>query len=77
LSREVKCNFILYLKIGRASVDSTEYSRETTVVYTQEYPMPVPMFGIDQMSRFSARCLPIHVLILKGKTKMANTHLCN
>ena len=37
LSREVTCNFRLYLKIGRASVDSTAYSRDTTVVYAQEH----------------------------------------
>jgi len=38
---------------------STEYSRETTLVYTQEYPLTQSMFGIGQMSRLNARCLPI------------------
>ena len=33
---------------------STEYSRATTVVYTQEYPTTVPMFEIGQMSSFKA-----------------------
>jgi len=61
LSHEVTCNFRLYLKIGRASVDSTDYSRETTVVYTHEYPITVPIVGIGQMSKLSAHCLPMSV----------------
>ena len=38
---------------------STEYSRATTIVYTQEYPITLPMFGTGQMSRHNARCLPL------------------
>ena len=40
-------------------VESTEYSRATTVVYTQEYPITLAMVGIGQMSRPNARCLHI------------------
>ena len=40
-------------------VKSTEYSRETSLVYTQEYPITLSMFGIGQMPRLNARCLPI------------------
>mgnify|MGYP000007603483 CR=1 FL=1 len=40
-------------------VKSTEYSRETTVVYTYEYSVTLPMVGISQMPRLIARCLPI------------------
>jgi len=39
--------------------ESTEYSQETTLVYTQEYPITLPMVGIGQRSRLNARCLPI------------------
>jgi len=39
-------------------VESTEYSRATTVVYTHEYPITLPMVGTGQMSRLNARCLP-------------------
>jgi len=35
-------------------VESTKYSRATTVVYTHEYPI-----NTGQMSRLNARCLPI------------------
>jgi len=40
-------------------VESTEYSRATTVVYTHGYPATQSMDGIGQMSRPNARCLPI------------------
>jgi len=40
-------------------VESTEFSQETTDVYTQEYPITLPMVGTGQMSRLNARCLPI------------------
>ena len=40
-------------------VESTEYSRATTVVYTQEYPITLAMVGIGQMSRLNARYLHI------------------
>ena len=40
-------------------IESTDYSRATTVVYTQEYPTTRSMFGISQMSRLTARGLPI------------------
>jgi len=43
-------------------VDSTEYPWETTVVYTQGYPITLPTFGIGQMSRLNARCSPIQLL---------------
>jgi len=39
-------------------VESIEYSRATTVVYTHEYRIALPMVGISQMSRLNARCLP-------------------
>ena len=48
LSREVSCYFRLYLKIGRTSVkrvERTEYSRATTIVYTQKYPIALSMVG--------------------------------
>jgi len=32
---------------------------ETTVVYTQEYPITLSMVGIDVISRLYARCLPV------------------
>jgi len=41
-------------------VESTDYSRATTVVYTQEYPTLLPKVEIGQMSRLIARCLPIY-----------------
>jgi len=31
-------------------VKSTEYSRATMVVYVQEYPITLTMFGLGQMS---------------------------
>jgi len=40
-------------------VENTEYPRANTVVYTQEFPITVPMVGIGRMSRLNARCLPI------------------
>jgi len=40
-------------------VESTEYSRATTVVYTQEYPATQSMNGTGQMSRHNAGCLPM------------------
>ena len=38
------------------SVDSIEYSREITDVYTHEYPITLPMGGIGQLSTLN---LPI------------------
>ena len=40
-------------------VESTELSRATTVVYTQEYPITLPLVGIGQMSSLNARGLPL------------------
>jgi len=37
----------------------TEYSQATTVVYTHQYPITLPMVGTSQMSRLNAHCLPI------------------
>ena len=39
-------------------VESTEYSRAMTVVYTHEYPPTLPMDRTGQISRFNSRCLP-------------------
>ena len=39
-------------------VEGTEYSRVNTVVYTQKYPITVPMVGIGRMAKLNARCLP-------------------
>jgi len=35
-----------------------------TVVYTQEYPITLPMVGIGQMSMLSIRCLPMVTWVL-------------
>jgi len=35
-------------------VENTVYSRATRVVYTQEYPLTLPLVGIGQMSRLNA-----------------------
>jgi len=43
-------------------VESTDYSRATTVVHTHAYPITLHMVGIGQMSRSNARCLPIVLL---------------
>ena len=40
-------------------VHTTAFSRETTIVYKQEYPISLLMVGIGQMSRLNACCLPI------------------
>jgi len=53
LCREVTCDFRRFLKIGRVSVDCTDYSRETIVVYTQEFPITVPMFFIGHNARLT------------------------
>ena len=45
-------------------VESTEYSRASTAVYTHEYPITLPMVGIGQMSRFNDSCLPIDGTII-------------
>ena len=45
-------------------IDSTEYSRATTIVYIQEYPITLSMVGIGRMSRLNARCLPIMCLFV-------------
>ena len=54
LSLKVACHFRLYFKIGRGGqllnrVEITEYSRATTIVYTQEYPITLPMVGMGQI----------------------------
>jgi len=58
-------------------VESTEYSRATTVVYTQEYPITVHTVGIGQMSRLNARCLPINLcfLSIRETTHPLYTHM--
>ena len=58
LSLEVTCNF---KKDAQESnrVESTAYSRATTVVHTHEYPITLPMVGTGQMSKLNVRCLPI------------------
>jgi len=64
LSREVICDFGLYQKRGQKvlnRVESTAFLRETTVVYTNEYPFTLPMVGIGQLARLNASCLPIDV----------------
>ena len=38
-------------------VESTEYPRATTFVYTQEYPWTLTKDGLGQMSRLNAQCL--------------------
>jgi len=43
-------------------VESTKFSRATTVVYTQEYPITLPEIGTGQMSMLNARCLHIQIL---------------
>jgi len=45
-------------------VESTEYSRAMTVVYTHEYPSTLPMDGTGQLTMLNARCLPIYQTIL-------------
>jgi len=40
-------------------VERTEYSQATTIVYTHEYPITLPMVGKGQVSRLCARCLYI------------------
>jgi len=44
-------------------VESTEYSRQTTLVYIQEYPITLPLDGVSQMSRLNARCSPMTILL--------------
>jgi len=44
-------------------VESTDYTRTKTVVYTQEYPITRPMVGIGPMSMLNARCLPIQPFV--------------
>ena len=39
-------------------VESTDYSRATTVVYKQEFTITLTVVGIVLMSRLNARCLP-------------------
>ena len=41
-------------------VESTELLRKTIVVYTNEYPITLSMFGTGQISMLNARCLPRH-----------------
>jgi len=36
-------------------IESTEFSPATNFVYTHEYPITLPMVGIDQLSRHNAR----------------------
>jgi len=39
-------------------VESTDYSRAMTDVYTHEYPLTLSMDVTGQMSSHNARCLP-------------------
>ena len=39
--------------------ESTEYLQATIDVYTQEYPITLPVVGIGQMSWLNAHCSPI------------------
>ena len=57
LRREVKCQFKLYPK--------KQGEQETTVVYTHEYSIILPMIGIGQLSKINACCLPINQVPLK------------
>jgi len=54
-------------------VESTEYSRATTVVYTHEYPITLAKVGISQTSRLNARCLPIQCTSLPARCVLAET----
>jgi len=61
--RRHMCNFRLYLRMDRLvlyRVESTEYSRASTAVYTHEYPITLPMVvGLGQKSRLNTSCLPV------------------
>ena len=70
LSLEITCNFRLW---NRADTWSTQFlaltiNVETTVVYTEEYPITLPMVGTGQMSRLNALCLPTVSSILLTKS---------
>ena len=51
-------------------VESIEFSRATTIVYTQQYPLTLPMVGMGQMSRLNARCLPITMFSCVGTVQL-------
>jgi len=36
---------------------------ETSIVYTQQYPITLPMVGTGQMSRLNTRCSPIDTMV--------------
>ena len=61
LSRKVTCNFRPYLELGWTSVKPNlkHWILILKPFYYTEYPITLPMVGIGQMSRLSARCLPI------------------
>ena len=48
-------------------VESTEYSRATTVVYTHAYPIPLPLVGIDKLARLNARCFSIVYTVVSSQ----------
>ena len=79
LNREVMCNFRLYLEIGRTSVKQKVLNIylcinvETTVVYTQENPITLPIIGTGQMSRLNAHCSPL-VILYSVTTQIIYTH---
>ena len=52
--------------------NSTEYSRETTVVYTREYPTTVAMFGIGQNVKFQS--FPTHYVVLSNFIDLSNVY---
>ena len=62
LSRKVMCHLDSTFKqdgpvLNR--VKSNDFSRATTVVHTQAYPIALSMVGISQISMLIARCLPM------------------
>ena len=62
LSRDVIRNFRLYLKIELTSIKLSWTHwliRATSVFYTYEYHIRLPIVRIGQMSRLAARCLPV------------------
>jgi len=54
--------FVLFCFV-KPNLKALTINVETTVVYTQEYPIALSMVGIGQLSKLTAGCLPIsHVL---------------
>jgi len=66
---EVFCGFFLAFNFCRFcgqvlnQVESTDYSQATSVVYTQEYPITLPMAGIGQICMLNASCLPMYMFV--------------